>query len=107
MEIISHLGRKQHMALLSVVVSVYNSEQYIQKCIESVLGQTFHDLECIIVDDGSYDQSYSICKKFLKDSRVSLIHQENMGSVAARNKGVNLASGEIYQYHRQRRLAGP
>lgn len=74
------------MALVSVIVPVYNVEKYLHKCIDSILAQTFTDFELIIVDDGSTDSSGRICDEYGKiDNRVYVIHQENQGASCARN----------------------
>lgn len=80
---------------LSIVVPVYNIEEYIAHCIESILSQTYKDFEVILVDDGSVDDSGHICDEFAKiDKRVRVIHQQNKGLVAARKTGVQSAVGE-------------
>ncbi len=83
----------------SVIVPVYNAEKYIAKCIESILNQTEDDLELILVDDGSPDNSGIICDKYAtKDNRVKVFHQENGGVCAARNTGLKHASGEYLSF---------
>lgn len=83
------------MPKLSVVIPVYNAEEYLKQCIDSVLGQTFSDFELILVDDGSEDGSGGICDSYKKaDPRVSVVHTKNQGVVTARRTGVNLARGE-------------
>lgn len=83
------------MAVISVIVPVYNAEKYLNRCIESVLDQTFKDFELILVDDGSKDSSGNICEKYAgRDQRIKVIHQENKGQAAARNRGVLNAAGE-------------
>lgn len=83
------------MAKLSIVIPVYNAEEYLKQCIDSVLGQTFADFELILVDDGSEDGSGGICDSYAQvDPRVSVVHTKNQGVVAARRTGVNLAHGE-------------
>lgn len=83
------------MPKLSIVVPVYNAEEYLNQCINSILEQSFKDFELIIVDDGSKDCSGSICDEYAKaDSRVYVIHTENHGVVTARRTGVNYARGE-------------
>lgn len=78
----------------SVVIPVYNAEKYINKCVESILQQSFENYEVVLVDDGSIDRSMKICKELAKkDDRVSLIHQKNQGVSAARNKGISMAKG--------------
>lgn len=81
--------------LISIVVPVYNTAQYIERCIDSILNQTYSNIEVIIVDDGSSDNSGLICDNYSKlDTRVIVLHQKNKGVVEARNKGVNEAKGE-------------
>lgn len=83
------------MAVISVIVPVYNEEKYLNRCIESILDQTFKDFELILVDDGSKDSSGDICEKYAgRDQRIKVIHQENEGQAAARNRGVLNAAGE-------------
>ena len=83
------------MPRLSVVVPVYNVEKYLNQCIDSILGQSFSDFELIIVNDGSTDDSGSICDQYaMADPRVRVIHTENRGVVTARRTGVNMARGE-------------
>lgn len=83
------------MPKLSVVIPVYNAEEYLNQCIDSVLGQTFDDFELILVDDGSKDGSGGICDAYAKeDPRVCVVHTKNRGVVAARKTGVDLARGE-------------
>ncbi len=78
------------MAQISVIVPVYRVEQYLQRCADSVLSQTFEDLELILVDDGSPDGSPAICDDYAeRDSRVHVIHQKNGGLSAARNAGID------------------
>jgi glycosyltransferase involved in cell wall biosynthesis len=79
---------------LSIIVPVYNVEQYLHKCIESILAQTFSDYELILVNDGSKDKSGEICDEYLKkDSRVKVIHKKNNGLASARNTGIIQARG--------------
>ena len=80
---------------LSVIVPVYNVEKYIHKCIDSIIGQTFTDLEIILIDDGSPDRCGEICDEYAeRDARVKVIHKENQGLSAARNDGIEHATGE-------------
>ena len=79
----------------SVIVPVYNVEEYLAECIESVLGQTFSDFELILVDDGSPDGCGAICDAYAdRDRRISVIHKENGGLVSARKAGIRAAVGE-------------
>ena len=72
--------------LVSIIVSVYNGERYIEECIESVLNQDYKNIELILVDDGSFDSSNVILDKYsLKDKRVKVIHKENSGVSNSRN----------------------
>ena len=87
------------MAEVSMIVPVYQVEKYIAQCIESVLNQTFQDFELILVDDGSKDQSGTICDSYAaKDDRVVVIHTENKGAAAARNTGLDHASGRYIMF---------
>lgn len=78
------------MALISVIVAVYKMPEYLPRCIEGILGQTFRDIELILVDDGSPDNCGEICDGYAgKDSRVHVIHKQNAGVCAARNTGLD------------------
>lgn len=78
------------MALISVIVPVYNVEPYLRRCVDSILAQTFTDFDLILVEDGSPDQCGSICDEYAaRDSRVHVIHQKNQGVSAARNTGLD------------------
>ena len=80
---------------VSIIIPVYNVEAYLRKCLDSVVGQTYGNLEIIIVDDGATDDSYAICREYAdRDSRIVLIHQENGGLSAARNTGIEHISGD-------------
>ena len=80
---------------VSVIVPVYNVEKYLEKCLESIIKQTYENLEIIIVDDGSTDNSLHICRKWDKrDPRITIIHKENEGLGFARNTGLQHASGD-------------
>lgn len=81
--------------LVSVIIPIFNREKYIKKCVESVISQTYEKLEVILIDDGSTDKSYEICKNLtIQDSRVKVYQFENSGVSNARNKGVELSNGE-------------
>ena len=80
---------------ISVVVPIYNSSDTLSNCIESILNQSYSDLEVILVDDGSTDGSSEICDQFAKkDNRIKVIHQSNKGRTEARKLGVSQATGE-------------
>lgn len=80
---------------ISVIVPVYNVEQYLEECLESICGQTYKNLEIILVDDGSTDQSGEICDRYAKrDGRVSVVHKKNGGLSDARNAGIEVATGD-------------
>ena len=80
---------------VSIIVPVFNTEKYISRCIDSILTQTFTNFECILIDDGSTDKSWNICKHYSQsDKRVVLVHQENSGVSATRNKGIEMARGK-------------
>ena len=84
---------------ISVIVPVYNCESYLPACLDSILNQTFSDLEIIVVDDGSTDGSSAICDAYAqKDTRIQVIHQSNQGVSAARNVGLDIATGEYLSF---------
>ena len=84
------------MPLISVILPIYRVENYLDRCLESVTGQTYRNLEIILVDDGSPDRSGAICDAWAeKDSRIRVIHKVNAGAGAARNTGLDAATGEI------------
>lgn len=84
---------------VSIVVPVYNTAKYLEKCLNSICSQTYHNLEIILIDDGSTDQSLNICNSFAeKDSRIHVVHQENKGLSNARNKGMELATGSYISF---------
>ena len=85
--------------LISIIVPVYNSENYVEACINSVLKQTYQELEVILINDGSTDQSGEICERYKKiDKRVKVIHTLNQGIGATRNLGLSIASGEYLMF---------
>lgn len=85
--------------LLSVIVPVYNVRSYLQECVDSILGQTYKNMELILVDDGSNDGSEILCDDIAKaDSRVVVIHQHNSGQSAARNAALDMCRGEYLSF---------
>ena len=85
--------------LISVIVPVYNVEVYVERCVKSILGQTYPQIEVVLVDDGSKDSSGRICDELARaDSRIKVIHQENQGLGPARNTGLDNASGEFVTF---------
>ncbi len=85
--------------LISVIVPVYNVEKYIKKCIESIINQTYVNLEIIIINDGSTDESGRICDEIKTyDSRIKVFHKKNGGLSSARNYGMNKATGNYYVF---------
>ena len=83
------------MGTVSVIIPIYNVEKYLKACVDSVLGQTYQDLQIILVDDGSTDRSGKICDDYAQiDDRVTVIHQENAGPSVARNNGILNARGK-------------
>lgn len=86
-------------SMVSIIVPIYNSEQRIAKCIESILSQTFKDFELILINDGSKDKSLEICREYEeKDNRIRVLTQENSGVSATRNRGIECAKGEYIQF---------
>ena len=87
------------MVKFSIIIPVYNSEQYLEECLDSVLNQTFEDFEVICIDDGSTDDSKAILEDYAnKDSRIKIYSQENKGQGAARNYGMELAEGKYINF---------
>lgn len=85
--------------LISVVIPVYNAEEFVSRCLESICCQTYKKLEILVIDDGSKDNTFAICNEFAKlDSRIKVIHQENSGVSAARNLGIEKATGEYISF---------
>ena len=85
--------------LISVIVPVYKVEQYLKKCIDSILEQTYYNLEIILVDDGSPDNCGAICDEYAKkDSRIRVIHKNNGGLSDARNAGLDIMTGEYVAF---------
>lgn len=83
------------MEKISIIVPVYNVSQYIHKCIDSIINQTYSNLEIILIDDGSTDNCGVICDEYAKkDDRIKVIHKKNEGVSAARNSGIDVATGE-------------
>ena len=83
--------------LISVIINVYNGEKFIAKCLESIINQTYKNLEILIINDGSTDNTLKICEEY-KDSRIRIINQENMGLSLARNVGIDNAKGEYLYF---------
>lgn len=85
--------------MISVIIPVYNGAEFLEKCLRSVMAQSYRDIEIIVVDDGSMDSSLEICQKLaLEDSRIRVIHQENAGVSVARNRGISFANGEYIAF---------
>lgn len=81
--------------MISIIIPVYNIEKYIEKCLDSILDQTYEDFEVIIVDDGSTDSSGQICDSYARtDNRIKVIHIKNGGASKARNIGIEYSSGD-------------
>lgn len=85
------------MKKISVVIPVYNVEKYLSECLDSVVNQTYKNLQIILVDDGSTDFSGKICDVYAeKDNRITVVHQKNAGAGAAKNTGLDLVKGEYF-----------
>ena len=86
----------QELPLLSIIVPVYKVEKYLSACLDSILVQTYTNFELIVIDDGSPDGCADICESYAaRDQRVRVIHQQNAGLAAARNRGLDEAKGEL------------
>ena len=85
--------------LVSIIIPIYNVEKYLDECIKSVLNQTYHNLEIILIDDGSTDSSKIICEKYKNiDNRIQLITKKNGGLASARNLGIDMAKGNYIYF---------
>ena len=85
--------------VISVIIPVYNAEEYLHRCLDSVISQTFHDIEIICINDGSTDNSLTILQEYAdKDSRISIINQKNCGVSCARNRGLDNARGTFISF---------
>ena len=85
--------------LISVIVPVYNVEQYLDKCVKSLLGQQYQNLEILLIDDGSSDNCPALCDEYAaQDSRICVIHKKNGGLADARNAGLDMATGEYFAF---------
>lgn len=89
----------EHLPLISVIVPVYKVEAYLDKCISSIVQQTYSNLEIILVDDGSPDRSGEICDSWAaRDGRIRVIHRDNAGGGAARNAALDMAQGDLIAF---------
>lgn len=87
--------------IISVIIPMYNAERYVEKCLQSMIRQTYKNLEIIIVNDGSTDNSRSICEAYAKqDSRIMLINTENRGAGSARNTGLEKSKRKLHIFCR-------
>jgi glycosyltransferase involved in cell wall biosynthesis len=89
----------KNLPLVSVIVPIYNVELYLEKCLDSIINQTYKNLEIILIDDGSPDNCGKICDEYvLKDKRIKVIHKSNGGQSSARNIGLDIAKGEYIAF---------
>lgn len=87
------------MNKITVIIPCYNVEPYLERCVTSVVNQTYHQLEIILVDDGSTDGTGELCDRLSRtDSRIKVVHKENGGLSDARNAGINVAEGDFYSF---------
>ncbi len=85
--------------LITVIIPVYNTEEYLRSCLDSIINQTYRNLEILVIDDGSTDLSPAICDTYAElDSRVQVIHKENQGVSASRNLGIEMATGDYISF---------
>ena len=83
--------------LISIIINVYNGERYIKKCIDSVICQTYKNIEIIVINDGSVDHTLKILKSY-QDKRIKIINQKNKGLSLSRNVGISHAKGKYYYF---------
>lgn len=85
--------------MISIIVPIYNAERYLKRCLDSILHQTYRDIEIILINDGSTDSSLKICKEYEKiDTRIILLNQENKGVSEARNQGIRVSKNKYIQF---------
>ena len=90
---------KNSLPLISVIIPVYNPGKYLYKCLDSIVGQSYSNLEIILIDDGSTDGSGAVCDEYAqKDKRIICIHQLNGGVSKARNQGIKIAKGDYFHF---------
>ncbi len=95
----NHSELTEHKTLISVIIPVYNVEEYLRTCLDSIASQTYSNLEIVLVDDGSTDKSPSICDEYQeRDSRFRVIHKKNGGQSSARNEALDVATGEYISF---------
>lgn len=99
MKYLEQLDNPMDLPLISVIIPVYKVEKFLPKCLDSIIGQTYKNLEIILIDDGSTDNSGKICDEYaLKDTRIRVVHQKNQGLPLARNAGLKIAHGEYIAF---------
>ena len=87
---------------ISVITAVYNIGKYLGQCLDSMLAQTFHEWELIVIDDGSTDDSPAICDEYAaRDSRIRVVHKANTGLSDSRNLGIGMAKSRHHRFYRQ------
>ena len=88
---------KSSQYVISVIVPIFKVEKYLRKCIDSIITQTYNNLEIFLVDDGSPDNCGAICDEYAqKDERIKVIHKENGGLSSARNAALDVATGDFF-----------
>lgn len=86
-------------SLISIIVPVYNVEDYLKECLNSIINQIYKNLEILLIDDGSSDKSGEICDEFAKnDSRIKVFHKQNGGQSSARNLGLDKSKGDFISF---------
>ena len=85
--------------MVSIIIPAYNAEKYIEQCIDSIISQTYKNIEVIIVNDGSTDNTLAICEKYAKeDKRIKIVKKKNEGVSKARNDGIKIATGKYIMF---------
>ena len=85
--------------LISIIVAIYNVDQYLEQCIDSIINQSYKNLEIILVNDGSTDNSKNICDYYSEiDKRIKVVHKKNGGVSSARNTGIDIATGDYIAF---------
>ncbi|MCI7189013.1 MAG: glycosyltransferase family 2 protein [Fusobacterium mortiferum] len=89
---------EKYQPKISVIIPVYGVEKYIRQCLESIINQTYKNLEIIVVNDGTKDNSMKIVEEYLSDERIKIINKQNGGLSSARNRGIEEATGDYISF---------
>ena len=99
-KLLSKIADYESKALISIIVPIYNVEKYLRQCLDSIIAQTYQNFECLLINDGSPDNSADICREYVsKDSRFRYFEKENGGASSARNLGIECSGGGVHYFY--------